>query len=76
MSVRDALRVLRRFGWAEIPGGKGSHRKLAHRDGRRTVVSGRLGDTIPRGLWVAIMMQTGIEWDPQARKGKGGYREL
>jgi predicted RNA binding protein YcfA (HicA-like mRNA interferase family) len=43
--IRELLQDLKAAGFEEIPGGKGSHRKLVHPDYRGAVtLSGRLGD--------------------------------
>jgi predicted RNA binding protein YcfA (HicA-like mRNA interferase family) len=43
--IRELIRDLTEAGFYEIPGGKGSHRKLAHPRYRGAVtLSGRLGD--------------------------------
>jgi len=43
--IRELIQELKAAGFYEIPGGKGSHRKLAHSRYRGAVtMSGRLGD--------------------------------
>jgi predicted RNA binding protein YcfA (HicA-like mRNA interferase family) len=43
--IRELLRDLKAAGFHEIPGGKGSHRKLAHpRFGGAVTLSGELGE--------------------------------
>ena len=43
--IRELIQDLKAAGFSEIPGGKGSHRKLTHTGYRGAVtLSGRLGD--------------------------------
>jgi len=47
--IRELKGMLRRAGWNQIPGGKGSHTKWAHRKVRRRVIlSGNDGDDARR----------------------------
>ena len=43
--IRELKAILRQAGWAQIPGGKGSHTKWAHtRVARRLILSGNDGE--------------------------------
>ena len=42
--IRELVADLEKAGWLIKPGGKGSHRKFAHRDSRRKIIlSGQAG---------------------------------
>jgi predicted RNA binding protein YcfA (HicA-like mRNA interferase family) len=60
--IREPKAMLRRAGWVQVPGGKGSHTKWAHaKVARRIILSGNDGDDakpqqtrdIERGVWEA-----------------------
>ena len=44
---------------------KGDHRVFRHRDGRVTVVSGKLGDDVRPGTYKAIVRQTKLKESPE-----------
>ncbi|MGA2880336.1 MAG: type II toxin-antitoxin system HicA family toxin [Bryobacteraceae bacterium] len=44
---------------------KGDHRVFRHRDGRITVVSGKLGEDVRPGTYKAILRQTNIKEEPE-----------
>lgn len=49
IKVRELIKELKKSGFYEIPGGKGSHRKFTHADYAGAVtVSGKLGDDVKR----------------------------
>jgi len=61
MRVRDVLRTSREDGWQEVRT-KGSHRVLKHPAKPGIVVlSGNLGNDVPKGLLRAILKQAGLE---------------
>lgn len=49
INARTLLRVLGKLGFVQIRS-RGSHRRLAHPDGRKTTVPVHRGRDIPRGL--------------------------
>ncbi len=58
----EAIRRLRREGWAERPG-KGSH-LIFRKEGNRVVIANHPGD-IPTGTLREICRQAGWEWPPK-----------
>ena len=61
MKVREALRVLKKDGWAEI-GCRGSHRQLKHpRKPGRVTVPGKLSDELAPGTLNSILKQAGLK---------------
>jgi predicted RNA binding protein YcfA (HicA-like mRNA interferase family) len=60
LKVREVIRELENAGWRHVRT-KGDHRVFKHRDGRITVVSGRLGDDVRPGTYQAILKQTRIK---------------
>ena len=49
IKVRELIKKLKKSGFYEIPGGKGSHRKFTHVNYAGAVtVSGKLGDDVKR----------------------------
>lgn len=58
----EAIRRLRREGWAERPG-KGSH-LIFRKEANRVVIANHPGD-IPTGTLREICRQAGWEWPPK-----------
>jgi len=56
---REVLKALSAAGFVQVSI-KGSHVKLAHPDGRRTVVPVHGSRGIPRGTLASILRQTGL----------------
>ncbi|MFN0012267.1 MAG: type II toxin-antitoxin system HicA family toxin [Phycisphaerales bacterium] len=56
ITARELLAVLRRLGFVEVRS-RGSHRRLAHPDGRRTTVAVHSGRDVPRGLLQKIVTE-------------------
>ena len=63
LTARVLMQVLRRLGFAEIRS-RGSHRRFAHPDGRKTTVPVHRGRDLPRGLLRQIVtIDVGISMD-------------
>jgi predicted RNA binding protein YcfA (HicA-like mRNA interferase family) len=60
LKVRELIKTLESSGWRLVRT-SGDHRVFRAHDGRITVVSGRLGDDVRPGTYMAILRQTGIE---------------
>jgi predicted RNA binding protein YcfA (HicA-like mRNA interferase family) len=61
MKVREALRLLKRDGWAEIAC-RGSHRQLKHpRKAGRVTVPGKPSDELAPGTLNSILKQAGLK---------------
>lgn len=54
INARTLMRVLRKLGFVQIRS-RGSHRRFAHPDGRKTTVPVHRGRDIPRGLLCQIV---------------------
>jgi predicted RNA binding protein YcfA (HicA-like mRNA interferase family) len=57
----QVIKALEKIGFREVPGGKGSHRKLSN--GKRTVVVPTHREAIPVGTLASILRQAGISAD-------------
>jgi predicted RNA binding protein YcfA (HicA-like mRNA interferase family) len=57
----ELVKALERIGFREVPGGKGSHRKLSN--GARTVVVPTHRGAVPIGTLASILRQAGISAD-------------
>lgn len=63
INARTLMRVLRELGFVQIRS-RGSHRRFAHLDGRKTTVPVHRGRHIPRGLLRQIVtIDVGISMD-------------
>jgi len=63
LTARMLMKVLRRLGFVEIRS-RGSHRRFAHPDGRKTTVPVHRGRDLPRGLLRQIVtLDVGISMD-------------
>jgi predicted RNA binding protein YcfA (HicA-like mRNA interferase family) len=49
LSARTLMKILKRLGFVEVRS-RGSHRRFAHADGRKTTVPVHKGRDLPRGL--------------------------
>lgn len=56
---REVVKALMSVGFEQVST-RGSHLKLAHPDGRRTVVPMHGGRDIPRGTLTSILRQAGL----------------
>ena len=56
-TAREVVARLKREGFEDL-GFTGDHRKF-RKDGRLVVVSGQLGEHLPRGTWAKIKRQAG-----------------
>ncbi|HEY3259592.1 MAG TPA: type II toxin-antitoxin system HicA family toxin [Pseudonocardiaceae bacterium] len=59
MTGREVVKALMSVGFEQVST-RGSHLKLAHPDGRRTVVPMHGGRDIPRGTLTSILRQAGL----------------
>lgn len=67
ISARALMKLLRRLGFVEVRS-KGSHRRFAHPDGRKTTVPVHKGRDLPRGLLRQIVtIDIGMEMDEFVR---------
>jgi predicted RNA binding protein YcfA (HicA-like mRNA interferase family) len=57
----ELVKALKRIGFHEVPGGKGSHRKLSN--GVRNVVVPTHRGAVPIGTLASILRQAGISAD-------------
>ena len=63
ISARQLMQVLNRLNFVEVRT-RGSHRRFAHPDGRRTTVPVHKGRDLPRGLLRQIVVHDlGIDFD-------------
>jgi len=63
LTARVLMKILRRLGFVEIRS-RGSHRRFAHPDGRKTTVPVHRGRDLPRGLLRQIVtVDVGIPMD-------------
>ena len=63
LTARVLMKILRRLGFVEIRS-RGSHRRFAHPDGRKTTVPVHRGRDLPRGLLRQIVtLDVGISMD-------------
>ena len=63
----ELIRALERLGFRRTDKRRGSHRRYAHPDGRKTTVPVHKGRTIGRGLLRKILKDVGIEAEELAR---------
>jgi predicted RNA binding protein YcfA (HicA-like mRNA interferase family) len=56
----ELIRVLEKLGFRRIDRRRGSHRRYAHPDGRKTTVPVHRGKTIGRGLLRKILRDVGM----------------
>jgi predicted RNA binding protein YcfA (HicA-like mRNA interferase family) len=62
LKLREVIKILQEAGFQEAKGGKGSHIKLKHPDGRITVLPMHgMNKDVPIGTLKAIEKQTGIK---------------
>ena len=61
LSGLQLVRALEKIGFHDVPGGKGSHRKLSN--GARTVIVPTHRGAIPVGTLASILRQAGITAD-------------
>ncbi len=67
ISARALMKLLQRLGFVEVRS-KGSHRRFAHPDGRKTTVPVHKGRDLPRGLLRQIVtIDIGMEMDQFVR---------
>ncbi|MBL8238558.1 MAG: type II toxin-antitoxin system HicA family toxin [Bryobacterales bacterium] len=62
LKVREVIRKIDNAVWRLLRT-SGDHRVFRSPDGRLSVVSGRLADDVRRGMYKAILKQSGIEED-------------
>ena len=63
VSARTLMKALRSLGFVQTRS-RGSHRRFAHPDGRKTTVPVHKGRTIPRGLLRQIVtLDVGMDMD-------------
>ena len=60
MSPKDMMKPPGKNGFRIVPGGKGSHQKLRHPDGRSTLVPVHSKE-LKKGLEQAILKQAGLK---------------
>jgi len=61
MTPRKMIRLLKKNGFIEVPGGKGSHRRLFNPETKTTIVVPHHCKDLKKGTELAILKQAGLK---------------